>query len=279
MANGSSVSKTISVHDPAQLPGPGYSTNIEITVINQHHLHVTKLDADKQILKLEVTEPDVLGLASLDDMHTNEFMRRVILTCNLVLERAAFSTSSIDSSHAGVVMGSQPSTSKVEKTPTGLEVTLPETVSVRDSSSWVIGFSNELDEKKVIDMLQKIHVVYGSGGNPQSKIFDMQKALDAYQGGMQATGTLHAFKGMYEAMELAVNSDGPRSEGPSFDKKVQRLIGDNTAQIDIFRNFNNSSKHSGRTKHNADYEKGKANINKYIRGLRPIATAVMLCRL
>lgn len=279
MANGSSVSKTISVHDPAQLPGPGHSTNIEITVTNQHHLHVTKLDADKQILKLEVTEPDALGLASLDDMHTNEFMRRIILACNLVLERAAFSTSSIDSSHAGVVMGSQPSTSKVEKTLTGLEVTLIETVSVRDSSSWVIGFSNELDEKKVIDVLQKIHVVYGSDGNPPSKIFDMQKALDVYQGGMQATGTLHAFKGMYEAMELAVNSDGPSNEGLDFDKKVQHLIGDNAAQIGIFRNFNNSSKHSGRTKYNADYEKGKANINKYIRDLRPIVTTAILSKL
>ena len=96
---------------------------------------------------------------------------------------------------------------------------------------------------------------------------------------MQATGALHAFKGMYEAMELAANSGGPRSEGPIFDKKVQRLIGDSTAQIGVFRNFNNSSKHSGKTKHNADYENGKADINKHIRALRPIATMVVLCRL
>lgn len=279
MTNSQSVSKTISMHDPAQLPGPGHRTDIKITVIDQHHLHVTELDANQQSFKLEVTEPDVLGLASFDDAHTNEFMRRVILACNLVLKRAAFSTSSIDSSHAGVVLEGTPGTSKVEKTPTGSKVTITETVSIRDSASWVVGFSNELDEKKVIDVLQKIHVVYGYGVNPPSKILDMQTASDAYQEGMQSTGALHAFKGMYEAMELAANSNGPRSEGPIFDKKVQRLVGDNTVPIGVFRNFNNSTKHSGKPKHNADYEKGKAHINKYIRDLRPITAAVMLCRL
>ena len=279
MAKCKSVSKTINVHDLAQLPGPGLEADPTITVTNKHHLHVTELDASQQSFKLEVTEPDVLGLAIFDDTHANEFMRRVILACNLILKRAVFSTSSIDSSHAGVVLEYMPGTSKAEKTPTGLKVVNTETFSIRDSVLLKVGFINELDEKKVIDVLQKIHVVYDSGNNSSSKILDMQKALDAYQGGMQSTGALHAFKGIYEAMELAANSDGPRSEGPAFEKKVQRLINDSTAQIGVFRNFNNSSKHSGKTKHTADYERGKANINKYIRDLRPITTAVVLCRL
>ena len=273
------MSKTISVHEPAQLPRPGQSTDIEIVVINQHHLHVTKLDADKQILKLEVTEPKVLGLASLDDAHADEFIRRVVLACNLVLKSAAFSTSSIDSSHAGVILEGMPSTSKVEKTPTGSKVEITDVVTTRDFWSFKISFSDDLDEKKVIDVLQKIHAVYDSGNNSPSKTLDMQKALDAYQSGMQATAALNAFKGMYEAMELAANSDGPRSEGPAFEKKIQRLTSSSTAQIGTFRNFNNSTKHSGRARHNADYEKGKAGINKYIRDLRPVTTAVMLCRL
>ena len=279
MTRGGSVSKMINVHEPAQLPGPGRSTDIEITVSNQSHLHITKRDADKQILKLEVTEPKVLGLTSFDDAHTNEFMRRVVLACNLVLEDAAFSTGSIDSSHAGVVTESHPSTSKVEKTPTGSKVEITDVITTRDSLSLKISFSNDLDEKKVIDMLQRIHAVYGSGNSPPSKTLDMQKALDAYQAGMQATNALHAFKGMYEAMELAANSDGPRSAGTDFDRKVQRLINDSTARIGVFRDFSNSSKHSGKPKHNAAYERGKADINKYIRELRPVATAVVLCKM
>ena len=267
------------MYELAQLPGPGLETDAKITITNQHHLYVTQLEMGQQGFKLEVFEPNLLGLSSFDDTHANEFMRRVILACNLILKRAVFSTSSIDSSHAGVVLEYMPGTSKVEKTPTGWKVENTETFSIRDSVLLKVGFINELDEKKVIDVLQKIHVVYDSGNNSSSKILDMQKALDAYQAGMQSTGALHAFKGMYEAMELAANSNGPRSEGPIFDKKVQRLIGDNTAQIGVFKNFNNSTKHSGKPKHTADYERGKANINKYIRDLRPITTAVVLCRL
>ena len=206
-------------------------------------------------------------------------MRRMILACNLILKRALFSTSSIDSSHAGVILEDTPDTSKVEKTQTGSKVEFTEHLSIRGSVRLKVGFTNDLDEKKVIDVLQEIHAVYDSGSNPPPKTLDMQRALDAYQSGMQATNALHACKGMYEAMELATNSDGSDSGGQNLDKKVQHLINDKTIQSDIFRNFNSSSKHSGRPKHGPNYVKGKTNINKYIRDLRHIATTVILRRL
>ena len=119
MTNSKSVSKTINAYDPAQLPRPGLKTDVKITVTNQRHLHVTKLKTGQQGFKLEVTEPELLGLVSFDDAHTDEFMQRVILACNIILKEATFSTSLIDSSHAGVVLENPSSTSKVEKTPTG----------------------------------------------------------------------------------------------------------------------------------------------------------------
>ena len=125
-------------------------------------------------------------------------------------------------------------------------------------------------------MLQKVHVILDYSDRPPLKIRSLQKSLNAYGEGIQATSALHVFKGIYEAMELAINSDGSNSKGPDFDKKVQRIIGDNTIPIDAFRNFNNSTKHSGKDGHRADYETGKANINRYSRTLRSITTTAIL---
>ena len=279
MVKGKSVSKIVNAYDPAQLPTPGRGTDIEITVANQCHLHVTKLDTGQQGFKLEVTEPELLGLKSFDDKHTNEFMRRVILACNLILKKAAFSTSSIDSLHAGVVLKSPQSTSKVKKTPTGSKITITEVVSLRDSLSLTVGFSDELDEKKVIDILQKIHAVFDYGGSPPLEILNMQKSLDAYLRGIQATDASHVFKGLYEAMELAVNFDRSDRKDKDFDMEVRRIMGDSTISIGVFRRFNNRTKHPDNNEQHKVYETGKANIDRYICTLRPITTTTILCRL
>ena len=276
MGHDKSISRIVNIYDPAQFPISCLGTDVKITVTNQHHLHVTRLKAGQQGFKLEVTEPELLGLVRFGVTHTDEFMQKIILACNLILKEALFSTSMIDPSPAEIVLENPPNTSKVEKTPAGSKIIISNVPLLRDT---VVSTVDELDEAKVIDVLQNVHAVLGYGSKPPLKIHNLQKSLTAYGDGMQATSALQMFKRIYEAMELAVNFDGSNSGGSDLDKMVKHIIGDNTIPIATFRNFNNSTKHSSKDANRADYETGKANINRYTRTLRSITTTVILCRL
>ena len=118
MTKGKLVSKLVYAYDPAQLPKPGRKSDIKIKVVNQHHLFVMDLSADRQHdFKLNVIEPDLLGLVRFEDDNVNEFMRRTIMACNLTLVRTVLATNSVDSAHVGVDMGRlSQHVPKIEKT-------------------------------------------------------------------------------------------------------------------------------------------------------------------
>ena len=281
MSRGGSVSKRLYVHDPSMPRVPGRDTDIKITITNRHHLLLTKLDSDQHHdYKLTVTEPRSLDLPSFDDEHANEFMRQVIMACNLVMDRAAFSTGLSDSSHAEIdVGGPPPTTSKVESTPTGYKATVEDVVMVRDSLSVTVHSTTELDEVLVLDTLRKIRVVFGAGGKPPLKIHNIQKSLNAYLKGTQSTDESGAFGGMYESLEFAANFDRPNQVGGNIDAEVSSIMCDNTLPVKDLRLLNNRLKHPDTESERAKFDASKDKMTEKIRTLRPITSGVILRRL
>ena len=281
MTKGKSVSKLVYAYDPSQLPKPGSKSDIKIKVVNQHHLFVMDLSADRQHdFKLNVIEPDLLGLVRFEDGNVNEFMRRTIMACNLTLVRAVLATNSVDSAHARIDMGRlSQHVPKIEKTSDGTKITIKEVIRIRDSVSLAVGFIDELDETQALDTLQKIQTVFNYGNNSTLKIHNLQKSLNAYLRGTNATDIFLVFRSLYESLELATNLDKPRRKDADFDVEVKRIMSDQAVPVKDLRRLNNRIKHADENEQRAYYETSTANISQHICTLRPVVTTVILHRL
>ena len=276
-----SVSKRLHVHDPSQPQVPGRGTDVKIEVRNHRCLLLTKLD-DGQYhdYRLTMAEPLSLGLSKLDDRHGNEFMRCVVMACNLIMNRAAFSTGSSDSSHVEIDMGNPPpATVKLEPTSTGMSVTIHEFVlPIRDSVSVVVGYVAVLDEALALDALEKILVV-SNADSTSLEIHNLKKSLDRYLSSTQSTNEYRTFEGMYESLEHATNFDKPNRTDDDFDTEVRRIMGDDTLPIKDLRRLNNRIKHPDTEDKRVVFDASKDKMTEKIRALRPIAAGVILHRL
>ena len=272
------ITKRVYVYDPAQPPTAGRSTNATLTVTNSNHLSISKLDGTTPIFKLSITKARSLGLSSFENSDINKFIQMIILACNLIMKKAAFSTTLPDSSHAEIsIEKPTPIPTKTEKTSTGDKVSLADHVGpIRDSMSTIVGFTDVLDETQALDTLQNIQTVYNSN---TMESHNLQKALKAYLDGTTTGNTVTAFQHIYESLELAGNSDGYNDTGKRFDKKICGILENNHLPIGILREFNNRIKHIDDHRQRIDYKDAMKRTTKKISELRSIATSVMLHKL
>ena len=90
-----SVSIPVYAHDPSQPRAPGRDSTAKIRVAGQRHLSVEKpSDGHHHDFILTISEPASLGMRHPGGSGADEFMKRAIMACNLVMERIAFSQSS-----------------------------------------------------------------------------------------------------------------------------------------------------------------------------------------
>lgn len=257
--SGETISKLLYVHDPSQPDAPGLETSAEIQLKNSHCISLTKPDGDCRV-RLTVSDPLSLGLPKLDDYYGDEFMRHVIMACNLVMNRVAFSTCSLDSSHVMINV-------------------LRSSVSITDSVAVKVGRAGVvLDEVHAIDALENIRYVFDAGDGSSLKIHNLQKSLDRYLDGTQGISKSRAFGSIYESLEHATNFDADRT-GDDFDKEVCNVTGDNTSTIEDLRCLNNRIKHADTKCNRAVFDAYKEKLTEKIWALRPIATKVILHRL
>lgn len=278
---GESVSKLLYAHDPSRPRAPGSDTDFKITVTNQRHLSLEKLDADhRHDYRLTVVEPLSLGLPRLDDYYGNKFMQQIVTACNLVMDKAAFSTHSSDSTHVEICPERPPPTTiKIESTPTGMRASGREFVPPpTESLSYKVCDPAELNEALAVDALRKIQVVFGAS-KPPLKIHNMRKSLDRYLEGTQTTNKYGAFMQIYASLEHAVNFDRPCRKASCFDKEICDIMKDKTLPIKDLRCLNARIKHADSEGQDVVYEASKGKMAEKIGTLRPIASGVILRRL
>ncbi len=208
--NNDKISQSVNVHDPVNPPHAGFGINVKLKLLNQNCFSITNWkNGEQPSFTLEITDPISLGLENFQENNVDKFMDNVILACNLVLKRGAFSRHGSDSAHATIHRKKEPSIpSKVEDTPTGKKVTIQEVISITESIHIGIGFEDELDENQVIDVLKKIRKINDGTANSNLKIQDLQKSLRDYYSGTTSFDRLSIFKHLFSSLELATNCDG-----------------------------------------------------------------------
>ena len=280
--NNDKISQSVNVHDPVNPPHAGFGINVKLKLLNQNCFSITNWkNGEQPSFTLEITDPISLGLENFQENNVDKFMDNVILACNLVLKRGAFSRHGSDSAHATIHRKKEPSIpSKVEDTPTGKKVTIQEVISITESIHIGIGFEDELDENQVIDVLKKIRKINDGTANSNLKIQDLQKSLRDYYSGTTSFDRLSIFKHLFSSLELATNCDGQDRAGSDLDNEISRISGSPVSEIEDFRNFYSRTKHIDKnTQHEAKYKDGMSKLSGKINPLWNTTRSVIRHRL
>lgn len=281
-----SISITIYVHDVDNPPATGHSINVKINLINSKYITISdwNADSDQQSLTLKIAEPISLGLQDFQDYNVEKFIDKVQLACNLVLKNAVFSRNMADTSHSKVERKSdesQKTKAKVSEPTSGHKVVVvQETVRITERVHITVGFEDELDETRVIEILQKINELENPKLTTNFQIQDLNKSLEEYSAAMSSFDRVGIFKHLFSSLELATNCDGNDRKAAVVDKEVNKITGISDSEVKDWREFNARLKHIDRSPQDeAVYQEGLRKIGEKINPLRDTAEKVIVDRL
>lgn len=279
------ISRTIYVHDIDNPPATGQSMNVHLNVINSKHFLISNWDANTQppSFTLKVIDPISIGLPDLQDYNVEKFVDKVLLACNLVLKSAVFTRHGADPSRTAIErkLPEAKATHVKEETTQGVHrVEITEVLQITDEVHIHFEFKDDLDEKLVLQILDKINTLEGLSVSNSLNVLDLKKSLMAYASAMSSTDRLGIFKHHYSSIELATNCDGVDRVGRASDSEVNRITGTSTLSIQDWREFNDRLKHINRTpQEEAAYQEGLSKIGEKINPLRGTCQKIILQRL
>jgi len=242
------ISNKITIHSPENPPSTGHGINVDLTLTNQKYLEISNWQKDSQpSFTLIIHDPNSIGLEDSQEYHVEKFVEDVLLACNIVLKRAIFSKHNSGSTKSNITWKKQESTSEVKDTSTGKVVVINETIGIHESVSISVGFKDELDENKVLEILSKIRKINDGTAQSSLKLNDFQKSLNEYDAAMESIERLGVFKHLFSSLELSTNCDDHDDRnGQGLDIEINRITGIDQSKIEDWRNFNSRTKHKDR---------------------------------
>ena len=230
----------------------------------------------KPQLKMRIYEPHLLGLKSYAKIDRYHFIERALTACNLLLKETGLSVNEIDTVWADIGQDKPPSIARVENESNKMTFTARDTTIWSDDAQFRIISHEELDEVQVCEVLDMVHEVYDAK-YPSVTIGNMRESLKAYSHGIVASHREEVFKGIFVALEKAVNFDN-EDDKAKFEGKVRGLTGDQSLQISDFSCVNNRLKHSS-SKEQLSEQPDDTGLYHIVRRWRPITAKILLLRL
>ena len=256
----------LNVHNLVNPPHMGFGSDIKLNLINQIHFSIDCRKTPQSSFTLNITDPKSLGLNS-QESNMNKFMHNVILACNLVLKRSAFSKSTFNTTHPRIQR-------KKNQTSVNYTSTITETVCA------ALAYEEELDENRVRQILRKINILDDEINDSDLQIQNLQKSLDCYYSATTSLDRLSIFKQLFCSFELATNCDGQHRCGDQFDQKAASISGTEQSTICDLRNFYSRTKHIDKhPQHKQKYKKGIDQLGCKINDSHQIAQTIIVHRL
>ncbi|MEO9363270.1 MAG: hypothetical protein ABI348_05150, partial [Nitrososphaera sp.] len=226
---------------------------------------------------LRVLEPSSLGLNDASDQ--KEFLERLILSCNLLLDDCIFSVNEIKPAKPRATDFSE-DLSLLAKSPAQETFKINQGRIPRHSASLRIYVYDFVDEEEVIRTITMLNKLYKIRMTNKISTSDLKKSLDMFSLAMTAIEKLSCFSHLYSSLVLAVNCDCKPEEGDRFDTKVSELTGIEKMVVKNWREFNNRLKHEDRNaEHEVRYLSGKKNIDADLPKLRKTVSKAIYYRL
>ena len=279
--NQENLSIIIHVHSPVNPPGIGHASNAKIKPVNFKYFSIENWQDDLSKRTLKITDPKTLGLLNFQDFEIERFAECLILSCNLVLKRVAFSKITIDSTRSVMEREKElpPKPKTVDTTP-GKEIIITDILQATDHLGTAVLDNDELDEDKVLELLSKILSIKNNNAQSTLNIIDMQKSLDQYQFAMNSFDKVGIFMHLFASLELSTNCDGKKRCAQELDQEVARISGIDDSVINNCRQFNNRVKHKNKnSRQNKEYAEELNKLTSKIINVREIAQKIITFRL
>lgn len=241
--NMSAISTPFYVRELAN-PSTGYRARLRL--VNPKHLSVEKQGKERCFV-LKVTDPATMGCLPDPQEHGREcFFDDLVLSCNLVLERAVISRRTQHSPASSTETENEPRPEAHARDAGMDSISLSEQMCTNEEISHVMQGDVELDEDKISEWLSEILSLRNNDGQAPLNVTNMQKSLDEYRLAMSSFDGLTVFKCLFSALEMSVTYDGHQRRGSSFDHQASCISGIDESEIKYWREFNNRTKHSDR---------------------------------
>ena len=148
-----------------------------------------------------------------------------------------------------------------------------------ESVGVVIGFSEEIDENKILEFFHLITTMENTISK-ELETNNLQKSLSTYQNAVESNLPLLIFKDLYASLELATNSDTDSRLSTNLDSEIANLSGIDVTTAQDWRQFYNRIKHVDKNSSNlSTFSQGTQNLNEYIKEIRKTCQKVILSRL
>ena len=138
-------------------------------------------------------------------------------------------------------------------------------------------FKEEVDEneiKRTLALIQNLDTKSTQRDN------QLKKALIAYRSAVSSFDRGIIFKNLFNALELATNSDGIDRAGDKLSREIVAITNEKINSVTKWRKFNARNKHIDlRQEHERSYEDGMKNMASWILPLRLATQITILARL
>jgi hypothetical protein len=159
-----SFSKKIYIHEFVNPPNEQGTSDFDISITNTTgRINLIKKAVDIQTeYLLKVTDLPSLGIRTSSDGVVNSLIRDIILSFNLISKHAAFELSK-DISNTDLEFEKKKVEVKEEQSSEGHKVIVSIPLELRSSFSWRSNIKEDIDELMVIDTINLIKKVGGTG--------------------------------------------------------------------------------------------------------------------
>lgn len=274
------ITREIYVHSTTNPPLPDRSVDAEITVSNSKHMILTNWARTSQQTQytLKILDPKIIGLVNFEQNNIEKFFDDLLLSCNLILKCGAFLIHRADMNPTKVERKkNEPEPPTIEQTENGTKLTFHETVLITDSYHLTMGFKEDIDENKILEILSHIMKLDSLKSSQFLKIQDLKKALEEYKIAVSNFNRIGIFKHLFNSIELATNCDGKDRSGTALDSQVSSLSGISINTAKDWREFYSRTKHIDKdSSDEAKYIKGINDLPSQIRPLRETSQKTIL---
>lgn len=248
------ISRQIFVHQIDNVLAHDLGVKIIIPLKNSNvfELNFLEKSAHKTKFELIINDYSTLGFTNAGQVSVETFFNKLLLSFNLVLQRPVMTT--YDIIYSQIQLSS-------------------ESVGV------VIGFSEEIDENKILEFFHLITTMENTISK-ELETNNLQKSLSTYQNAVESNLPLLIFKDLYASLELATNSDTDSRLSTNLDSEIANLSGIDVTTAQDWRQFYNRIKHVDKNSSNlSTFSQGTQNLNEYIKEIRKTCQKVILSRL
>lgn len=278
----SSVKSFIFAHSLINPPSLNNSCDVNLILTNSKgKINLIKENVGLQTkYSLSISDPLTLGLLTPEQNVVDRFVRNLLLAMNLHLRRTALSIFGGDVAQPDIEFKQPEGNVRVEETPEGKHIVITETVFLRDTFHVTMGFSEEIDENKVLSTLELINKLNKNKSTENVKVNNLTKSLVEYESAMAVFDRLMIFKHLFNSLELATNYDGCNRYGQSLDTEVATVTGSQVSEVSEWRNFYNRTKHIDREpKEISEFVQGIEKLPYLLESLRAALNTLIIDRL